>query len=201
MPGQRLTAETIATQLNVSSMPVREALGRLKEAGFVSVARKTGIVVNSLSKSMLREILEIRLALEGLAARKAALALTDNTLRRLESLYREYERAASLGIADEVLKINKVFHLTIYREAGMPFLEEMIEALWNKISPYFHILLRVLGEREHGLGQSTANFHKNIVEGLRHRDPSEVYKWLESDLTVPTEQVIMFFDKITKRTV
>jgi DNA-binding GntR family transcriptional regulator len=196
MPGQKLTAETIATQMKVSSMPVREALGRLKEAGFVSVSRKTGVVVKALSREMLRDILEIRLALEGLAARKAAVAVSEETLHRLEWLHREYERANRLQNADEMLRINKQFHLTIYREAGMPLLEDLIEGLWNKISPYFHILLRILDEGEHSLSQETANNHKHMLEGMRHRDPKEVWKWLEPDLTVPTEQVIAYFERI-----
>ena len=69
-PGERLIPEKIARQMEVSRMPVREALQRLRATGFVSVRGRGGMIVNKLSREDLEEIQHIRLLLEQDARRQ-----------------------------------------------------------------------------------------------------------------------------------
>ena len=138
-PGERITLESIAKQLNVSIMPVREAVRRLQARDFVSVERNRRITVRELSPESLREILEIRLLLESVAAKRAAAQRDEETLRHLEEYSREFKDATD---EDTFLQANRRFHFTLYQAANMPILLGVINSLWEQVSPYLHILLR-----------------------------------------------------------
>ena len=116
-PGERITLEGIARQLNVSIMPVREAVRRLQARDFVSVEPNRRITVRGLSPESLREILEIRLLLESVAAERAAKSRTEEVLRQLEECARDFTEAPD---EDSFLQANRRFHFALYQAAGMP---------------------------------------------------------------------------------
>jgi DNA-binding GntR family transcriptional regulator len=198
LPGQWLSIKDIALQMNVSRVPVREAFLRLQAGGFISPVKRSSAVVIELSRDNLEETLEIRLNIESMAAKKAAARCTDQTLQQLESLHSEFEKVIRTQDAEKTLKVNKQFHFAIYREAQMPILLEIIESLWNRIIPYFNILLRLISEKGHVLSQESRGFHKAILNAMRHRDPEEVAKWLHVDLTEAYRVVYDFFDELKK---
>jgi len=68
-PGGKLFEGKIAKQLGVSRTPVREAMQKLVAEGFVKTIPNQAIIVNDISIKDLREVLQIRGVLEGLAAR------------------------------------------------------------------------------------------------------------------------------------
>ncbi|MCG2778234.1 MAG: FCD domain-containing protein [Desulfobacterales bacterium] len=192
-PGEQLIAEELARQMGVSRIPVREALGRLEARNFITIKPKKGIVVNQLSVEKLREILEVRLMVELPAAKKAAVRRSEDTLRSLELLNKQYLSARRNNDADELLRVNKEFHFTIYRESQMPTLLTMIENLWNQVSPYYHIMFR---QTELSDPLSGINYHRRMVEAMRKRNPEEVCRWLRTDLTESTDFVINVFKLI-----
>ena len=71
-PGQRLTQEDIATQLAVSRQPVLQALRLLKNDGLIQDAPGRGVLVAPLDATWMRQVYEVRGALDALAARLAA---------------------------------------------------------------------------------------------------------------------------------
>lgn len=192
-PGEQLVTEELARQMGVSRIPVREALGRLEARNFITIKPKKGIVVNQLSVEKLREILEVRLMVELPAAKKAAVLRSEDTLRSLELLNKQYLSAHRNNDADELLRVNKEFHFTIYREAQMPILLTMIENLWNQVSPYYHILFR---QTELSDPLTGINYHRRMLEAMRKRNPEEVCRWLRTDLTESTDFVINVFKLI-----
>ena len=111
---KRLDGSTFFAQMNVSRMPVREALHRLQEAGFVSPYQKAGKVVNQLSRQSLEEITHIRMILETEAARIAIQNSSQDTIAQLERLYSAIVVAIDNGDIDGMLEINKQFHLHFY---------------------------------------------------------------------------------------
>ena len=135
-PGERLTMDALAKQLDVSVMPVREALRRLQANNFITI-HKRKIVVNELSPENVKEILEIRLLLECYAARKASRLRSSDSVRKLEKLIQKMENTKDLGT---YLKANVEFHYTIYKEAQLPIMLIYIKSLWERYSPYLHIL-------------------------------------------------------------
>jgi len=117
-PGERLVAEKLARQMGISTIPIREAIGRLEARNFLTVQPKKGVTVNELSEKSLREILEIRLLLELPVARRAAIAVTKDTVETIELLNSQYISAQQKNDADRALSVNREFHFTIYSQAN-----------------------------------------------------------------------------------
>src|SRR5436305_4452824 len=76
-PGQRLSVPDLARLLDTSRTPVREALYVLERAGLAEIRPRRGAVVFGGGRESLREMLELREALDGMAARLAAQRMTD----------------------------------------------------------------------------------------------------------------------------
>jgi DNA-binding GntR family transcriptional regulator len=175
-PGERVTMEGLAQLLDVSLMPVRIALQKLEAGGFLSIGKNRRISIAGLSPENLLEILEIRLMLEGHAADKACQFRSEESLRRLEDLYTQCVKAKD---ENDYLRANREFHMTIYTEANMPILKEVIESLWNRFSPYLHILLR--NEQDFQAGDFQKS-HEGMLEAMRNQDRKAMRKWLTTDL-------------------
>jgi DNA-binding GntR family transcriptional regulator len=189
-PGQRLVIEEIARQMAVSAMPVREALARLEAGGFVHADKRQGYVVNELSEASLKEIRELRLLLEGKAAEQAAVRRSEKTLEKLADCEARFRQARLSHDADALLRTNREFHHTIYDAAEMPILKAIIDRLWDRVSPYYHILFRQMEKPDPTAG---IRYHHLIVEGMEKGDPVEVCRWLKADLTDSTEFVLELF--------
>ena len=182
-PGERLVAEKLAKQMGISTIPIREAIGRLEARNFLTVQPKKGATVNALSEKNLKEILEIRLLLELPAARKAAIASTQDTVETIKRLNRQYISGQQKNDADMALSANREFHFTIYRGANMPILLAMIQNLWDQVSPYYHLMFRQTLFQDPHTGTA---YHKKIIQGMAANDPRKVIKWLETDLSEST---------------
>jgi DNA-binding GntR family transcriptional regulator len=191
-PGERLIPDEIARRMQVSRMPVREALHRLRAAGLVTAVRQKGITVNTLSKTNLNEIQQIRILMEKFAAETGARLCSEEALKRMEILHEQYTRSLNEGDVDRSVSINRDFHLTIYSEAKMPILCQMIEGLLDKISPYFHILLRHVDTRDTHIKRTIQN-HQGMLEGMSRHDPAMVSRWLMVDHSETTERILSFF--------
>ncbi|MBW2057279.1 MAG: GntR family transcriptional regulator [Deltaproteobacteria bacterium] len=181
-PGAQITTTQLAEQFGVSLMPVREALKKLQAGGFVSVRKNRRIMINELSVADLSELLEIRLKLEGMAATKAVKNCPDETIRELEQLMEGVKSAKS---PEEFLEKNKLFHHTIYQKANMPLLQEIINSLWRRLSPYLHIYVSEMPNYK----TLKIHYHEGILQGMRERDPKKVTKWLTLDLKKAAELI------------
>ncbi len=187
-PGERITMERLAKQLNVSIMPVREALRRLEANKFITI-QKRRIAVNKLSVENVNRILEVRLLLECYAAEKAALQRREETLDELEELLNVMENTKD---PDAYLKANNQFHNKIYQEAGVPVMMEIIDSLWERYSPYFHILLK---GGSNWIAPEFFQTHRGMMTGMRRKDPVEVRKWLEKDLTGAAKMLLDLLER------
>jgi DNA-binding GntR family transcriptional regulator len=182
-PGQILVTDDLAREMRTSTRPVREALARLAQAGFVTPKKRRGFVVVELTEGNLIEIVKIRLPLETMAAEKAAECRSQETMDRLETIFQQLVKAESKEIPDlkELYKINRDFHLTIYEASKLPILLPMIIGLWDKWAPYNVLMLRKrfisLKARENNL-----IIHEGILKGMRKSDAKMVRKYLEQDL-------------------
>ncbi len=175
-PGQRITMEGLANLMDVSIMPVRVALQKLEVGGFVTIGKNRRIRISELSRDNLFEILEVRLLLECYAAEKACKIRSKEVMNRLEKIYRQCTQAEN---ETTYLQANREFHMTIYGEANKPILMETIDTLWNRYSPYLHILLR---NEQTYKSESFHHPHGKIMEAMKDRDPKSIRKWLAEDL-------------------
>jgi len=196
-PGEKIVIDKIVKQMRVSRIPVREALHRLQEAGLITIDKWKGAIINKLSVENLVEITRIRLMLESQAAQRAAENCAPELVGELEALHEEWKRSiplmtkSDLKTVEEYLRLNRQFHHAIYRAARMPILQQIINGLWDRVSPYLHIL--VAGEIEGAVTAETVQIHEGMLNGMKNRSGAEVSRWLKQDLTRAEESIMKFF--------
>jgi DNA-binding GntR family transcriptional regulator len=191
-PGEQLVLGKIAAQFRVSPMPVREAFNRLAEAGVITLQKKKGALVNTLSKEDLMEIQKIRINLETMAVEQACRSIGSQTLDDLQVLHQAYLEAFRDFRVEEVLRLNREFHFTIYSTTRMRRLLNIINGLWDQISPYYHILLR---KKERLYTEKHADTHSQLLERLKQRDVEGSVQALRADLQNAAELIITEFKK------
>lgn len=181
-PGTQVTIAQLSGLIGVSIMPVREALQKLAAGNLVSVQKNRRIAINQLSKEDLNELRLIRAKLECMAAREALKNATDDLVRDLERLMAEID---SCRDAEDFLEKNRAFHHSLYRHANMPILQETIEHLWRRFSPYLHIYA---AEVPNYKARATKN-HEGILGAVRAKDAKDLCKWLTLDLKTAVDCV------------
>lgn len=136
--GSRLDQNQLAHDLNVSLVPVREALKKLEGEGFVQIIPRRGAFVAQSSPEDMEDLYFARGLLEGQAAYHAAENLTDADLAKLDQLFRTM--GAALDVDDFVYfnQTNHDFHFIIYRATASKYLVSMITNLWDLALRYRH---------------------------------------------------------------
>jgi DNA-binding GntR family transcriptional regulator len=191
-PGEKITIASLAKSMGVSFMPVRAALQKLEAENFITVGSNRRIIVTELTSENLLELLEIRLILECFAAEKACITRSEDSLVQLEMLN---EQCTNAKDADTYLLANKEFHRAMYSQAKMSMLDEVINSLWRRFSPYLRILLSY--EEDFAGGNFNAN-HMGLIKALRNRDKKAVKKWLTKDLSDAAKRVSSRLEKEKK---
>ncbi|MGF3023560.1 GntR family transcriptional regulator [Methylobacterium aquaticum] len=125
--GSRLRQDAVAAEFDASHVPVREAFRRLEAQGLVVSEPRRGVRVAGFGPEEVREVAEMRAALEVLALRHAAPHLTPATLDRAEDATRAGDRAG--GDVQAWEEANRSFHRLILAPCGMPRLMKAIDDL------------------------------------------------------------------------
>ena len=116
-PGSRLGQDHIAEEFGASHVPVREAFRRLEAQGLVVSEPRRGVRVASFSMAEIKEVAEMRAALEVLALRHAAPHLTPAILDEAEEATRAGDKAGDVQAWEDA---NRNFHRLILNPCGMP---------------------------------------------------------------------------------
>jgi DNA-binding GntR family transcriptional regulator len=141
--GARLTQEELAVALGVSRQPVLQALRLLKKDGFVSDAGRRGLRVTPLDAQAIIHVYEVRAVLDGLAARRAALATA-----RLDPTVIAAGRTMATGQRiGPMIDADMQFHHLIYAAAGNPLIAETANQHWRHIRRAMGAVLQIVGLR------------------------------------------------------
>jgi DNA-binding GntR family transcriptional regulator len=181
-PGRILVTDELAREMKISNRPVREALARLAQGGFVIPQKRRGFLVVELSKENLIEIMQIRLRLETMAGEEAAQCHSPETINRLKEIFQKIAEAEEKSYFEDTYQDNRDFHFTIYEAANMPILLQVINSLWDRWSPYHRLIVRSRVKSEKVTG-NVLSIHQGMLQGMQRRDPSMVRKYIEQDLT------------------
>ena len=115
--GDPLSVPELARRLNISRSPVREAVQRLIYDGLAANVPHRGAIVSELKPDDFRGLLEVRQALEGLAARLATERATNEQLRSLQAVLDEHALVVDSGDEPANVELDTRFH-SIIREAA-----------------------------------------------------------------------------------
>lgn len=168
--GQQLFQNEIAEALNVSRMPVREALRILEAEGWIEFSPRRGAVVAMLSVNDVTQIFEIRFALEALALRKCVPVIDTAILDRAAGFLDEMDTESDIG---RWVDLNRRFHLTLYADAGSRLLD-LIESQYVAVDRYLRLELAEMNNAEESQEE-----HRAILAACRARDVEQAVALLE----------------------
>src|SRR5690348_8483678 len=150
LPGQRVRQNELAEKLGVSRQPVSHALHLLHRQGLVAESGRRGFEVTQLDPARIRQLYEVRGAIDALAAKLAAERSKHDAAGRaqLEAALLAGRGADRKTPLARLIAFDVDFHRAIYRLAGNPLIEEMIGPQWPHMRRSMATVLAELDYRD-----------------------------------------------------
>ena len=161
----RLDERSLAEQLAVSRTPLREALARLEQDGFVEIRPRRGVFVCRKSLTEILEMIIAWAALESMAASLAAIRATDKEVEALRKHAMRNSASSARADISEYSDANIQFHQMILKMSGCALLETMAEGLFV----HMYAVRRRALEESNRAAQSVVD-HMAIIEAIESRD-------------------------------
>jgi len=163
-PGQKLIQDDLAEHLGVSRTPLLAAFSKLEQENLVVTIPRRGTYVKKYTDKELVDLCNIRIRLEALGAREAALA-TIKDLSRLESIMNEFDDAVRENNESRVKQADFDFHMEILRIGGNKFLYDILFS-------YIIIVLNMSGLLMNYIETSRVEHHE-IYKAINAGNPEE----------------------------
>ena len=164
-PGERLMEVQLAEELGISRTPVREAIRKLEQEGYVIMMPRRGTYVSSVSVNDIKEIFEIRSALESLSTGLAARRIEPDELEKLRALLTEIEGHIERRDIDKIVETDIEFHGLLYQVSRNERLVTIISNLKEQLARF-----RTLSMSYPGRLQETLEEHRAMVEAIAAGD-------------------------------
>lgn len=164
-PGERLMEVQMAEKLGVSRTPIREAIRKLELEGLVIMVPRKGVYVADLSVKDITDVLEIRAALEGLAASLAATRVTDEDMEAIEKAVAGFEEAIKGEDFELIVERDMEFHASIFKATNNEKLIALINNLREQIQRFRVMILK----NSSGL-KALSDEHREIADAICTRD-------------------------------
>lgn len=177
--GEPLRQAALADELNVSRIPVREALLQLEAEGLVNFEAHKGATVTRLSAEQIDEIFDLRALLEAELLRHSIDKLTARDLLEAEAILAELEEAMAAGDTQLATgKLNAEFHSKLYSKAQRPQTRELVDVYSKNSERYvrMHILLA-------GGIKTAPEEHRLLLELCRDKNTKGACDFLKKHIT------------------
>lgn len=198
-PGDWLRQEDIATQMGVSMTPVREALDLLVATGLAERVPYRGVRVREMSAKDVADAYGLRLALEAMIAREAALHITPDQIAGLEKIMDEMKKRVKLHEMPQERQLSREFHSLIAEASDNDLLTKLYAVVANAFPDW--LLYEAIFRNPELLAGSVAQTyeeHTAIMDALKKGDTEKAVqtsidhvldsgKWLEEYLNIPAE--------------
>jgi DNA-binding GntR family transcriptional regulator len=186
-PGEVVTLRSIAKQLSIGEMPVREALRRLTSEGAFESLPNRSARVPALNRRQVEQILDLRQQLEGKAAALAARNITLVQIEHLRALQSAIEQSMERGDARTHTALNMAFHFEIYRIADNAVLIPLIQMLWLRMAPLVASTVRLLTSKPATFRRVGSENHDKLLAAFQARDPAGAEEAMHRDLLALTK--------------
>lgn len=172
-PGATLSEIALATRTGLGRAPIRAALARLADEGLVRALPRRGWVVSVVTLRDIHEVFDLRLILEGEAARRAAQSVRTGTasaahLAPLEAIVQQGYNPADLDSTASFLAANRDFHIAVANLAGNQRLARQIGRLLDESSR-----MLVLGLARRDRTREMAHEHQALIDAIAAGDGPE----------------------------
>ena len=169
-PGKRLMEIQLAEELGVSRTPIREAIRKLELEGLVIMVPRRGAYVTEVLVDDMVEVLEIRGALEGLAASLAAERMTDIEIDKLKKTSYEFKKYHLEKNIKGMIEKDIEIHERIFSSAGNKRLYQMSQNLREQVYRF-----RVRYISEYNRSEELVEDHQKIVDAISERNKHKAY--------------------------
>jgi len=167
-PGFRLVIDSLAGELGVSSLPIREAIRRLEAEGLVVFRPNAGAHVAPADPALFDEMVTTLAILEGYATALAAPELTAVDIEELEKINARMvacmDQLDALGFG----RANREFHLLIYERCPNEYIVELLRDTERRLDAIRRTVFTQIPYR----GRRSIEEHEQIIQLLRDRAPT-----------------------------
>jgi DNA-binding GntR family transcriptional regulator len=165
LPGERVTVRPFAERLGISPTPVKAALAVLEREGFLVARKHSGYFVAELTVADMRDIYELRSAIDALAARDVARRRPAELLARLGELLEGQREALEAGDVETYAELDREFHASIWQGSANRRLTSVADLLGAQLRLGHNLTIAVPGRPQAGLEE-----HGEIMEALLSGD-------------------------------
>lgn len=181
--GQVLRMQALADTLDVSIMPVREALARLVSENALEVMQSRSVRVPLITEAQLSDLMRARCLVEGELVRLAIDHLTAADLDDLRQQTKACEDAFARLDTEQAVQtsmLNHDFHFSIYRAAKSRVLLPVVRSLWLQSGPYVRMAATIYTRNP---AVAAVHHHWALIEALQARSPVRAEAALRDDIT------------------
>lgn len=176
-PGDKLKEKDICEELNVSRTPLREAFRILQSEGLLTYSSHQGVMVTPVSAEDIKNLWEIRFALEVMATEKAVDNMTDKDIDELCKIQNQFEALES-NDKTNIIRINSSYHMHIIKAANNNRLEKIIRDIWTQIQ-----VIQSISFMKEGRFEKTCTEHRELISAIKKKDKQLVGSHMQYHLT------------------
>ncbi|MGP1397718.1 MAG: GntR family transcriptional regulator [Inquilinaceae bacterium] len=179
--GEVLRIHEVAQRMSTSTMPVREALGRLVSEQALEPMPNRSVRVPLIAAARLDDLVRARSLIEGELVALALPRLTPTDLAELRGLTDAYDSLTGgrIQTARQVADLNHAFHFLIYKAAGSPVLIPIVESLWMQSGPYVRAAASLFDTDTDGPATS---HHRAVIDAIEAADVAAARTALRADI-------------------
>ena len=172
--GEILTEMKLCADMGVSRTPIREAIRRLEQEHLIEYSPK-GVVVIGVTEKDLQDIYDIRMALEGLAAAKAAECISEEMLAEMREIVELQEFYVSKKDAEHIRATDSRFHSLLYRATGSTAYDETLALLHRKTQKF-----RKASVENSSRAEASVKEHRAVYEAVAAHDTKAAMTAMEA---------------------
>lgn len=184
-PGERLMEIQLANKLGVSRTPIREAIRKLELEGLVLMIPRKGAEVAEITEKSLRDVLEVRRALEELAVQLACEKITKEEIRELERVAKEFQQVVNSRDITEIAEVDVCFHDIIYTATDNQKLIQLLNNLREQMYRY-----RVEYLKRDGVFPQLIAEHEAIIRHIENNEKEKATEVMCRHIDNQVETVI-----------
>jgi DNA-binding GntR family transcriptional regulator len=185
---ERLVETQLASQLGTSRTPIREALHKLELENLVSSIPRVGYVVKGLSEEDIKDICEIRSAIEGLAVKRAISQITEKNLERLRRNIEESQQTIHQKRMERMVVFDTEFHDILCQASGSKRIHELSQSFREYMLKFRMECLRIPE-----IASKAVLAHERIYQAICDRDLIKAQKYIDDHLREVREDIINYY--------
>jgi DNA-binding GntR family transcriptional regulator len=187
-PNERLVESDLAQKMKISRTPIREALKLLEARGYVSRLPSGRLIVTDHSPSQIRNLYEVREALEAMALKLACQRATEEEIEQARELHERMLGVVQERNVNQFIELNSAFHNHLFSICGN---EQLCSLLQTYRDQYFdRRLVRVFNASD---WRAMPKQHQKLLDAVRQRDPrlaeKAVHEHIKTALRIAIERL------------